>query len=299
LPDILYREDRGTVASELKKVRKSGVVGSFSCRISAANGETHWLEFSGEVQRDGNGRVMGVTGVLGDISERKTTEKALQKSEERRASLAASLTSAEDDEQRRISEVLHDQVSQLLAAIKMKLSLLGMNNNDPEERKLYREIDALLVEALKSVRSLSFELKTSMLLRLGLFEAITELCATMESRYGVHFDFQPEHGELKISRASAVILFKGVRELLFNVVKHADVQQAVVCMKEEVRNLKITVEDRGKGFHVQSDGENLLMEQGLGLASIQERLREIGGKMKIESVPGSHTKVTLWAPNDE
>jgi len=125
---------------------------------------------------------------------------------------------------------------------------------------------------------------------MGLTEAIRELCAAMESRYGVHFDFETADKELSIGAEASIVLFKGTRELLFNVVKHAGVTRAVVSMKRVAGQLKLTVKDEGRGF---TAPESLQMDQGLGLFSIREWLRDVGGEMEIDSVPGYHTRIIL------
>ena len=296
LLDFVFHEDRETVASKLEHAQVSQEIEAFEWRISPPEGNAHWFEFSGEVQRDEDKGVTSITGVLRDISERKATETELREAQNRSIELEASLVSAQDEEQQRIADGLHDQVSQLLAAAKMKHALLCTDRDDPKERKTHQEIQEHLTEALESVRSLSFEMKTSMLIRLGLLDAIKELCTAMENRYRVHFDFKAEDTEFHISAEVSVILFKGIRELIFNVVKHANVQRAVVSMKKVKNFLQITVVDQGRGFHIPTGDEGQLLERGVGLFSVRERLGDIGRKMEIDSSPGSHTRVTLWAP---
>ena len=100
----------------------------------------------------------------------------------------------------------------------------------------------------------------------------------------------------KLDEASATVLFKAVRELLFNVVKHAGVREATVSISQDGSMLKLAVEDHGTGFANLAEGEDRGADTGLGLFGIRERLRDLGGKMSIESEPNVRTRVTLWAP---
>jgi PAS domain S-box-containing protein len=293
LLDFVIEEDREHLCSELKRVRITKEIGILEFRLCAANGEFRSFEFSGAVRCEKKSGLTRITGVLRDISERKAAQHALRESEERRTELTAKLISAQDKEQRRISEVLHDQVLQLLAAAKMKHGLLATNREDLNKQRLYQELEGLLGQVIEKVRSLSFELKTSTLIRMGLTEAISELCAAMEARYGVHFDFETADKEFPIGAEASIVLFKGTRELLFNVVKHAGVKRSAVSMKRVAAQLMLTVKDEGRGF---TAPESLQMDQGLGLFSIREWLRDVGGEMEIDSVPGSHTRIILSVP---
>jgi PAS domain S-box-containing protein len=299
LLDFVFQEDRHEVASATEHAWLSGEIGTFEFRTCLSEGNTPWFEFSGAVQRGEDGGARSITGVLRDVSERKTTKKALQDSEERRRELAIDLISAQDEEQQRISELLHDRVLQLLAAVKMKHDLLGTSRKDPHELKLHQELQEVLGQVIGEVRSLSFELKTSTLIRRGLNEALRELCRAMESRYGVRFDLEEVvDTDLPIGAENSIVLFKGTRELLFNVVKHAGIDRAVVSMTRSPAYVTLSVADQGRGFPPSLDPKNPQIGEGLGLYSIREWLEDVGGEMEIDSKPGSHTRVSLTVPLD-
>jgi PAS domain S-box-containing protein len=315
--DFVFPEDRakGETEFDLCKIDSGGRQIQFRYRKN--DGTELWALVSSSVLIGSDGGAEGILGMFTDITEFKRTQEELQElnrtllhrvdrrtmklqeSEERRTRLAVDLVSAHDEEQRRISEGLHDHILQLLAAVKMKQGLLGTNRKNPEEAELLQDITELLNETIEKIRSLSFELKTSMLISMGLSKAIRELCEAMESMYGVHFEFECEDPELPLSSDVSIILFKGIRELFFNVVKHAGVTRAVVSLKRRSKNLQLTVADEGRGFRAPIPGEMPLMGKGLGLLTIQEWLRDVGGRVEIESTPGSHTRITLWAPLDE
>lgn len=245
---------------------------------------------------DQNNLLQGFQGVTRDITSRKQAEQLIIKKQKRLHKLAAKLASAQDKEQRRIADGLHDDVAQLLSACSVKLAILSHNDDPAHKEKILAEIQDLINTANEKVHLLSFELSTSTLYKLGLQSAIEELCESMSQQYGVHFSFQGCKGNGQVNEDLAIVLFKAVRELLFNVVKHAGVKQASVTISCADNMLRLEVEDHGIGFAQKICNEEYISGKGLGLFSIQERLRDFGGKMHIESQPGQRTRITLLAP---
>ena len=245
---------------------------------------------------DQNNVLAGFQGVTRDITSRKQTEQLIVKKQKRLHKLAAKLAMAQDKEQRRIADGLHDDVAQLLSACSVKLATLPHNDDPVQYGQILDDIQELINTANEKVHLLSFELSTSTLYKLGLQSAIEELCESMSQQYGVHFSFQGHRDSVELNENLAIVLFKAVRELLFNVVKHAGVKQASVTTSYEDNMLRLQVEDHGVGFAQKISNEEYISGKGLGLFSIQERLRDLGGKMHIESHPGKCTRVTLIAP---
>ncbi|MFO7875279.1 MAG: PAS domain S-box protein [Desulfovermiculus sp.] len=245
---------------------------------------------------DQNNVLLGFQGVTRDITFRKQTEQLIVKKQKRLQKLAAKLASAQDKEQRRIADGLHDDVAQLLSACSVKLATLPHNDDPVQKGQILDDIQELINTANEKVHLLSFELSTSTLYKLGLRASIEELCENMGQQYGVYFSFDGHRGSDELNEDHAIVMFKAVRELLFNVVKHAGVKQASVTTSCEDNILKLEVEDHGVGFAKKISNEEYTAGKGLGLFSIQERLRDFGGKMHIESEPGQRTRITLLAP---
>jgi PAS domain S-box-containing protein len=237
-----------------------------------------------------------VLGILTDITARKKAERLRARDQRQLRHLAAKLAAAQDREQRRIAEGLHDDVAQILAVCSVKLGEAENAGNLAAARPIHDEIDDLLGQADQKLRSLSFELSSSTLYRMGLGEAVHELCGSMSERYAIRFRLEDDGHTADLEEATATVLFKAVRELLFNVVKHAHVKEATVSISRDDHMLKVVVEDHGTGFPQTPEGEVHDMGRGLGLFGIRERIRDLGGKMRIVSKPGESTRVTLWAP---
>lgn len=225
---------------------------------------------------------------------------ALERSNRQVRALASALTLAEQRERRRISQILHDHVQQMLYGIQMRTYLIGLDA--PEESKVYirehlSEMEALVEEAIQSTRTLTVELSPPVLQSEGLGAAFNWLANQMSRLYDLEVDLQLSQDYQLGSEDLRVLVFQLVRELLFNVVKHAQVTQARVTMGPEGEQFVVCVEDCGVGFDA-----NLLQNEepretsGFGLYSIRERLDLFGGELTVASTPGRGTKVTLLLP---
>jgi PAS domain S-box-containing protein len=237
-----------------------------------------------------------ICGIFRDITARRQALKQSDRQKERLKRLAAKLARSQDEEQRRIAEGLHDDVAQDLALCGLKLALADRIEDPTKAGAIRDEIDALIKGAANKVRSLSFELSSSTLYRVGFKEAIVELCESMSTRYDIRFNVEGNYAFGRIDNSIAIVLFKAVRELLFNVVKHAGAKDATVFILGDDKMLELAVEDHGTGFRHVTDANIVDAGKGLGLFGIGERMRDVGGKLQIESTPGVRTRVMLQVP---
>jgi signal transduction histidine kinase len=225
---------------------------------------------------------------------------ALERSNRQVRALASALTLAEQRERRRISQILHDHVQQMLYGIQMRTYLIGLDS--PEEGKSYiqehlAEMESLVEEAIQSTRTLTVELSPPVLQTEGLGAAFNWLANQMNRLYDLHVELDLAEDYQLASDDLLVLVFQLVRELLFNVVKHAQTSHAriVMCIIDD--EFVLRVEDNGIGF----DSSQLTDEErsdsgGFGLYSIRERLNLFGGKVTIVSQPGNGTQVVLALP---
>ena len=331
--DLVFADDRERVAADFMLTFEGGDGVPQEFRVQAPDGRVHWFEERTAVERDQSGTVTGFRGVLRDVTARKKAEQLQARQGEQLRHLAAKLASAQDDEQRRIAEGLHDDVAQILMACSIKMVVAERARSAEEAGAVHAEVTDLLRVANEKVRSLSFELSSSTLYRLGLRDAVRELCQTMSTRYGIRFEMQAddtpefrtraapkragkdgtpagrtsgdspgrrraetrnrfgdEGQSMDLDEATAIVLFKAARELLFNVVRHANVRRATVSLRCNGETLELAVEDRGKGFPHLSEGGDVDAGLGLGLFGIRERLSAVDGHMRIESTPDVATR---------
>lgn len=231
---------------------------------------------------------------LTDSLERQVQERTAQL-----RALASELTMAEERERRSLAQDLHDDLGQLLAIAKIKLTTLKKDRQGGAMEQSLEEIDALIDQANRSVRSLAFQLNPAVLYELGLVPALQWLVEEVRRLSGLDVTLEDDGAPKPLDHPVRSILFRAVRELLINVAKHAKVGSAEVITARSGGNwLTITVGDSGTGF----DHETMLAQvaagdaRGFGLLSMRERLRFIGGDMRIDSAPGNGTRVTLSAP---
>ncbi|MDQ3248154.1 MAG: histidine kinase, partial [Chloroflexota bacterium] len=254
--------------------------------------------------------VDGIVITFVDISELRSTQGDLQEFNqqlemrivertEQVHALSAALTVAEQWERRRISAILHDNLQQVLYGLQMRTSLLKDDMTALAHADLatqLAEANELLDQAIAATRSLSVELNPPILAGEGLEQGLHWLAHHMQENYGLAVEVSGGPLVRQPGESMRLMLVQLVRELLFNVVKHADVTQATVRIAEAGEQLMITVEDEGSGFmadHMQVHEHN---DNHFGLFSVHERLALFGGELQIESVLGEGSRLTIIAP---
>lgn len=266
-------------------------------------GGRHDTLSNGTPIRDAAGRMIGYRGVDRDISRRRQAEENLallaasldkrvvERTRELRR-VSAQLTMFEERERRKLAEDLHDNLGQLLAVIKIKLTSLP---DDLPQAALGQVVD-LVEQADRAARSITQQLSPPILNTLGLGPALEWLGEETGRSFGlkVHVDVG-ECGKRLVDEVQAV-LYRAARELLINAAKHAGVKEAsLTCLCHHER-LVLVVSDAGKGFE---PAEHIGAGHGhgsFGLRSIHERMINLGGEVDIDSSPGNGTTVTLSVP---
>ncbi len=232
---------------------------------------------------------------INETLEQRVAERTLvaeQRARQLRA-LASELSLTEQRERRRLAKTLHDHLQQLLVAAKLKVGLLAKRAADQEQRDRLGRVGQLLDESIDVSRSLTVELSPPVLYDAGLGAALEWLARRMQEKHGCAVAVHMEAGAEPATEDLRVFLFDAVRELLFNVVKHAGTLKADVRVAPAPdETLRVTVEDEGVGLAhdaLKRDDQN----PGFGLFSIRERLELLGGRMEIDSAVDRGTRVIL------
>jgi len=256
-----------------------------------------WLFFTAAPLRDSEGKVTGAIETLQDITERKQVENKLLEDRIKLKSLASQLTLVEERERRRIAITLHDRISQSIVISKMKLDGLRNNFCSDDSDKVMEEVCTLLGKAIADIRSLTFELSSPILHELG-FEAavVAWLTEEIEKKYGIAVEFEEDKEPKPLDDDIKAILFRDVRELLINMVKHSKATKVKVSIRRVGDRIRVGVEDDGVGFDPAGVASRAIRNGRFGLFSIRERLEELGGRLEIESEPGHGCKVVMVAP---
>lgn len=276
------------------------------------DGSHFWASGVVEALRHPDGELRGYVKVLRDNTQQKQAEEALQQFNARLEQqvaertqqvrvLVSQLAMSEQEERQRISQVLHDDLQQRLYAIRFQLNILHdalgghlESTVEEEAQHLFAQLEEQLAAVIGQTRTLSIDLSPPVLEGEGLDTALGWLATQMQQQYGLSIQVQSTEDLPAMSANLRVLLFQIVRELLFNVVKHAGVAEATVVLRHADEEFRIEVIDQGMGFDATAILEN--PKQSHGLRQNQQRIELIGGQMQIESNPEGGTHVTLTCP---
>jgi PAS domain S-box-containing protein len=252
--------------------------------------------------RDATGRIVGASKVARDITKRKKAEEALQQLtetlEERVEArtqqvrqLASELVTAEQRVRRRIAHLLHDDLQQMLYAVEIQLAFLSDDLGKPDK---FDEVVKNIRQALSLTRQLAVELSPPVLEGADLQETLTWLAQHMVDAYQLQVTVEASDTFPTANEEQRILLYHNIRELLFNVVKHAGVQTAQVRLQAEEDGFRVTVSDQGQGF----DTADMIGRGSgyFGLRNVHERQQLFGGQAIVDSQPGAGTRVTLFLP---
>ncbi|WP_428155872.1 ATP-binding response regulator [Desulfococcus sp.] len=227
--------------------------------------------------------------------ERIRTEQELRRHQMKLRSLTVELTLMEERDRREIASDIHDSVVQSLAMIKIDLGRLKRSVKNADHVAAIDGIIRNTREIIKETRELSYELSSPILDELGLAAAVKHHIEDIAERHGLTIDFHCTADIKILDDPTQIHLFRSIRELLFNVVKHAHAAHVDICITRNGDRITVVVEDDGVGFDA---AENRFSAEGggFGLFSIRERLCHLGGEFVITASPGSGTRVVLSAP---
>lgn len=262
-----------------------------------SDGTHAWARTNKVPLRDTEGNVTGVLGTSEDITEQKKAEQKLLEYQEQLKFLASKLTLAEESERRRIAEGLHDQISQSLVSSKIELDALLHSVSPKDYSQALKEVSGSLGKAINDMRSLTFDLSFPILYELGFEAAVAAwLVDRVEDRYGIKTEFEEDGQPKPLDKDVRILLFRDVRELLINTIKHSHAKKVKVSIHKVGGEINVIIEDDGIGFDTKKAATTAVRKGGFGLFSIRERLEQLGGYLEIKSAPGCGTKATLVAP---
>jgi PAS domain S-box-containing protein len=314
---IFTPEDRATgePMKELETARAQGQALDERWHLRK-DGSRFWGSGAMTALYDESGALRGFAKVLRDYTAQKQAEEALQLSQEQLRTLnaeleeriqartaqirelAAEVVLAEQKERERIARILHDELQQLLFAVQVHLVQIGEASaagTQAEHSASLQETQTMIVRVIELTRQLTVDLSPPVLQGEGLVEMFRWLAMHMQRMYGLEVTVVAQAGLRLPNAERRILLFQLVRELLFNVVKHAGVKQASIELQGGHGQSIIHVRDQGRGFEVATSRAR--QSTSYGLRSIQERLTLFQGALKIESQPGAGTQATILMPD--
>lgn len=255
-------------------------------RLRRHDGAYRWVFDIGVPRFEPNGKFLGHLGSCIDVTERKEAEEALRR-------LPRELINAQEAERQRIGQELHDDVGQRVVALAIGINHLSRQIGESEKlRESFATLNQQSTDTIRSVASLSRQLRPVTLQVLGLAAAFRDLCEESKDPGGVNVVFTQRAELPQISWACSMALYRVAQEAVRNALRHSGAARVDLEVNLSNGNLVMTIADKGCGFSPDTNGATL----GLGLSGMVERMKDIGGTLGVRSAPASGTTVTASVP---
>jgi PAS domain S-box-containing protein len=283
---LVHPEDRVTVWKAVKDAMESRSAYAAEFRVVRSDGTVRWLAAKGQFYYSRGGEPERMLGMAVDITERKNAEEAL-------SSVNGRLIEAQESERARIARDLHDDIGQRLALLTVALEhVKGLPTDSSEALHCLEALQQQTAEISADVQALSHELHPPRLLHLGGVIAMRGFCNELSVQKNVEIAFRDENVPGNMPLDVSLCLFRVLQEALQNAVRHSGVRHVDVQLRGVGDAIHLTIRDHGVGFDVDTAGRGL----GLGLTSMKERLKLVGGELFIESQSTRGTTVLARAP---
>jgi len=282
--DLKIWVDTNERSAFIDQLRKQGAVRSMELLFRRRDGSV-WTGLVSSELIDVNGESCALS-LITDITEVKRAEEAL-------ADISRKLVQVQEEERTRIARDLHDDINQRLAMLAVEIQQLKEGPPPPTEmsRRL-AEVRKRLTDISADVQSISHELHSPQLEYLGVAAAMKSFCREFSQRQSLAIDFRDNDIPQSISNDVSLCLFRVLQEALTNAAKHSQVRQFEVRFTYSDGELDLMIVDRGTGF----DPDKAINKEGLGLVSMRERVRLVGGTIAIDSKPMSGTTIKVRIP---
>jgi PAS domain S-box-containing protein len=296
---LVHPEDRDAVDAAVRVALETGGTYAVDHRVLRPDGSQRVVHEQGVVHLDGDGRPVRMVGTVLDITERHRMEQELELRYERlrkldaeRRRLLGHLIRAREEEAGRIAGDIHDDPLQKMAALALRVSMLRERLGDPEALRQLEAIEATVAQAIRSLRTLLFDLRPTVLDQQGLAAALRELGQRLAGDRSVAFSLE-DRMATEPPPDSRVVCYRIASEALSNALKHARASRIEVSLTSEGAGTRVVIRDDGVGF----DPDGFRTAPGhLGLVGMRERADLAGGRFTVRSAPGGGTTVDFWIP---
>ena len=271
----------------VEKAIRTGIPYELDLEATSLNGTKLWLTTRGEAVVDASGHSTYLRGTTQDITQRKLSEEALM-------AMSGRLITAQEEERTRIARELHDDLSQRMAVLQIGLEQLkqGMPDISSKARQQLLSIAEMATSVSSDIHSLSYQLHPARLELLGLVASLKGFCKEFSAQHNLDVQFLHSNIPGLIPKDVTLCLYRITQEALQNVVKHSGAGEAEVELAGHAEEIELSISDSGRGFDV----EAVKRVAGLGLISMRERLRQVGGHLSIESEPARGTRIHVRVP---
>lgn len=255
-------------------------------RLRRHDGEYRWIVATGAPRYDGDGSFTGYIGSAIDVTEHRLAAEAL-------ATINQRLVDAQEEERSRIARELHDDIGQRLSVLIIGLHALARASGTPaiDGRQRIEEARQEVMNLARDVQALSHRLHPARLEYLGIAAAAAALCREVSSERAVEITFNARSVPEGVSRRVAVCLYRVLQEALRNAIKHSGRRKIDVTLVGGVDQIELKVRDFGAGFEVSTS-----QGRGLGMISMNERVKSVSGRLAIRSTPQHGTTIHARVP---
>ncbi len=256
-------------------------------RLRQSDGDYRWVLENSAIRLARDGTPIGYVASTVDITDLKAARNA-------HSCMSGRLMGAQEQERTRLARELHDDIGLRMSSLVMDVVRLGemMPDSSTEARTVMGDVADQMIALSRDIQGISHRLHSSKLEYLGLAIAASSFCGEMSSHHHVRIDYTHEGVPADLRKDIAIALFRVMQEAVSNAVKHSGAQQCTVSILGTDDTLTLEVVDFGRGF----DSTAALQGAGLGLISMEERLKLVNGQLVIASTPGSGTAIRASVP---
>ena len=290
----MFRLIPGDKRDSLKEtLRRDGILENEEIELSRNDGTRFWISMTCRLHQSGE----YAEGVLLDVTERKHAEVGLRDSHQQLRNLSARLESVREEERIRLARQVHDDLGQILTAVKIHLTVLtdaAVGRDHKGKSAMLKKLESLISvidNAIDLVKNISYELRPLALEELGLKEAIEWEASQFAQRTGIRCRVQT-NGDIALEREQSTAVFRIFQEALTNVIRHASAKNVAVQLRTAGETMSLEVADDGKGI----TDHQLADSKALGILGMKERAMFLGGSLRISRDNGKGTVVGLTVP---
>lgn len=295
-----HSEDRRRLQNLLTQLEQGHIVNHESeLRLIRKDGHIVWTHVRISVITCSSMKPYLCICLINDITERKEREEETFRHQQQLRALASELSLVEERERHQLASALHDSICQTLAFANIRLGILSKKIELTQYQSTINEIRNIIEETVEQARTLTFELSPPILYEIGFEAAIDWLAENFQRHYGLHITTKLPKERTMMSIPLRGLLYQSVRELLINVVKHANASNVIIDIQHQENHISITVADDGDGVNLKELNSTPEKCNGFGLFNIRERLGLLNGILEIKSKPGTGMVAKVVMPFEQ